>query len=49
LPPQLSDLYSLYAKVRVEKSLAIIEYGSGWSTLALAKALDENRRSYVSM
>ena len=47
LPPELSDLYSLYTKVRAEKSLAIIEYGSGWSTLALAKALDENRRSYA--
>ena len=47
ISPELADLYSLYAKVRTEKSVAIIEYGSGWSTLALAKALDENRRSYA--
>ena len=46
LPPEWDDLYSLYSKVRTERSVAIIEYGSGWSTLVLAKALDENRRSY---
>ena len=46
LPPEMTDLYSLYTQVRTEKSIAIIEYGSGWSTFALVKALDENRRSY---
>lgn len=42
-PPEIDDLYSLYVKVRENKVVAIIEFGSGWSTLAMAKALDENR------
>jgi hypothetical protein len=45
-PPELVDLYSLYTKVRNNRSVAIIEFGSGWSTLALARALDENRLSF---
>ena len=44
--PELDDLYSLYTKVRNNKIVAVIEFGSGWSTLALAKALDENRLSF---
>jgi hypothetical protein len=45
-PPELGDLYSLYTKVRKNKIVAILEFGSGWSTLVLAKALDENRLSF---
>lgn len=45
-PPEFDDLYSLYSKVREKKSIAILEFGSGWSTLALTLALDENRSSY---
>lgn len=45
-PPEFDDLYSLYTKVRNERSVAVLEFGSGWSTLALAKALDENRQLY---
>jgi hypothetical protein len=44
--PDIQDLYSLYTKVRINKSVAIMEFGSGWSSLALAKALDENRLSF---
>jgi len=44
--PDLKDLYSLYTKVRDNKIVAIMEFGSGWSTLVLAKALDENRLSF---
>ena len=44
--PNFSDLYSLYRKVRIERSIAVLEFGSGWSTFALAKALDENRQIY---
>lgn len=43
--PDLEDLYSLYANVRKNKSTAIVEYGSGWSTLALALAIYENKVS----
>ena len=45
-PPQVDDLYSLYTKIRNNNVVAILEFGSGWSTLALAKALDENRLSH---
>ena len=44
--PYLKELYSLYTKVRNNKIVAIMEFGSGWSTLVLAKALDENRLSF---
>ena len=43
--PDLEDLYSLYANVRKNKSIAIVEYGSGWSTLALALGIYENKLS----
>jgi hypothetical protein len=45
-PPRIDDLYSLYSTVRMKKSIAILEFGSGWSTLALTLALDENKSSY---
>jgi hypothetical protein len=45
-PPEILDLYALYLRVRTEKSVAILEIGSGWSTLVLAKALEENRISH---
>ena len=45
-PPDLKDLYSLYVKVRETRAMAVLEFGSGWSTLVLFKALDENRVSY---
>ena len=45
-PPEFDDLYSLYSKVRRNKSIAILEFGSGWSTLALTLALGENKSSY---
>ena len=40
--PVIDDLYSLYVKVRESKSVSILEFGSGWSTAALALALREN-------
>lgn len=45
-PPDIADLYALYSRVRNERSVAILEIGSGWSTLVLAKALEENRMSH---
>jgi hypothetical protein len=40
--PDISDLYSLYLSIRISKSIAVIEYGSGWSTLVLTKGIYEN-------
>ena len=38
-PPDLLDLYYLYEIIRLNKRITILEYGSGWSTLILYKAL----------
>jgi hypothetical protein len=40
--PELNDLYFLYSQVREKAVVSILEYGSGWSTLALAIGLQEN-------
>jgi hypothetical protein len=45
-PPQLKDLYSIYKLIRNSKALSVLEFGSGWSTLICAKALEENFFSY---
>ena len=42
--PDIGDLYELYRRVRISRAIAIQEFGSGWSTLVLARALSENRR-----
>lgn len=46
-PPGIDNLYPLYVKVRQEKVIAILEFGSGWSTVALTKGLGENRRLHT--
>jgi hypothetical protein len=44
--PEINDLYFLYTTV-VEKSVvSVLEYGSGWSTLALSLALLENEKIF---
>ena len=40
--PEIDDLYFLYTSARQTSAVAILEFGSGWSTLALALALHEN-------
>jgi len=42
---ELDDLYYLYSLTRQNAAVSVLEFGSGWSTLALAKAVDENRIS----
>ena len=42
-PPNYPDLFSLYSKIIQARSLAVLEFGSGWSTLVVALALKENR------
>ena len=46
--PELDDLYYLYSFVREKAVISILEIGSGWSTLVLAKALSENFESFGS-
>ena len=40
--PEMKDLYFLYCVVREKAVVSVLEFGSGWSTLALAIALQEN-------
>ncbi len=44
--PELDDLYYLYSFVREKAVVSILEIGSGWSTLVLAKALGENFETF---
>lgn len=41
--PEVDDLYFLYSEVREKACLSVLEFGSGWSTFALAQALTENQ------
>ena len=45
-PPDLLDLYYLYEIIRLNKRITILEYGSGWSTLILYKALLNLKSKY---
>lgn len=47
--PNLDDLYSLYSHVRSHRKVAVFEIGSGWSSIALAKALKENLIEFGSV
>lgn len=44
---ELDDLYYLYCLTRQSAAVSVLEFGSGWSTLAFAKAIEENRRSMI--
>lgn len=39
---EVDDLYYLYSRVRMSFATSVLEFGSGWSTLALALGLKEN-------
>jgi hypothetical protein len=38
-PPDLQDLYYLYELISLNKRITILEYGCGWSTIIINKAL----------
>lgn len=44
--PKFKDLYSLYRLIRKRKVISVLEFGSGWSTLVIAKALEENQKLF---
>ena len=44
--PVLSDLYSLYYLIIHNKRTTILEFGSGWSSLVIIKALIELKNKY---
>lgn len=45
-PPEIRDLYRLYKFVREKRIVSCLEFGSGWSTLVIAKGLQENKESW---
>ena len=45
-PPELDDLYYLYSSVRDNSVCSVLELGGGWSTLAMAQGIYENRASF---
>ena len=45
-PPMLVDLYRLYKFITLNKRTTILEFGSGWSTLIISMALNENKKKY---
>ncbi len=45
-PPEINDLYRLYSFVIDNCVTSILEFGAGWSTLALAMGLNHNREKY---
>ncbi len=44
---EIDDLYFLYSLVRESCAISALEFGSGWSTLALAVGLLENQMSFA--
>jgi len=46
---ELDDAYSLYRMTRETAAVSILEFGSGWSTLAFALAISENKRAMGEM
>tara|TARA_Y100000389_G_scaffold169439_1_gene175723 strand:- start:31557 stop:32363 length:807 start_codon:yes stop_codon:yes gene_type:complete len=44
--PEIFDLYFLYKLITLNKRLTILEFGSGWSTLIMALAMEKNIKDY---
>lgn len=44
-PFEIDDLYFLYCLTRQVAAVSVMEFGSGWSTLVFAHAVNENRLS----
>ena len=44
--PILRDLYNLYLCVRKNKRITVLEFGSGYSTLIIALALEDNKKNF---
>ena len=44
--PVLTDLYRIYQYIMLNKRTTVLEYGTGWSTLIMSKALAENEKKF---
>lgn len=45
--PDYKDLYLLYKFIELNKRVSVMEFGSGWSTIVLARALKDNQIRYM--
>jgi hypothetical protein len=45
--PELDDLYSLYQFILLNKRTTILEFGSGWSSIIFALALNELKTKFI--
>ena len=45
--PEIIDLYRIYKFITLNKRINVLEYGTGYSSLVIAKALNENKRRYL--
>lgn len=43
----LKDLYNLYNLIKKNRTLCVLEFGSGWSTLVIARAMYEIKKKYI--
>ena len=46
--PELDDLYSLYQFILLNKRTTILEFGSGWSSIIFALALNELKTKFIN-
>ena len=42
--PEIRDLYNLYNYIILNKRITVLEFGSGWSSLIIALALDKLKK-----
>ena len=49
LPPQKDDLERLYKLIKNNFCVTVLEFGCGYSTFVIAKALEENKHDFESL
>ena len=47
LQPDLVDLYRLHRLIIENKRTTVLEFGTGWSTLVMAHALNELKKGFI--
>ncbi len=45
--PEIIDLYRIYKFITLNKRINVLEYGTGYSSLVIAKALNDNKVRYL--
>ena len=46
--PEIVDLYRIYKLITLNKGINVLEYGTGYSSLVISKALNENKKKYLN-